>query len=82
MSGPYPSVRGGIATPTAGDVWKFGTTVDIGGRYAPSARVGLNLKMVEQARGTATHVLIQEKLMLIQHAILNGSLPPGNRIFK
>ena len=82
VSGPYPSVRGGIVTLTAGDVWKFGTTVDVGGRYSQSALVGLNLKMVEQTRGTANHVLVQEKVMLIQHAILNGSLPPGNRIFK
>jgi hypothetical protein len=82
VTGPYPDVRGGIATLNAGDVWKYGTTVDPAGRYPLSSLNGLNLKFVEQTAGTRYQVLAQEKLKLIQHAIQNGNLPPGNRIFK
>jgi hypothetical protein len=35
-----------------------------------------------QPTGTASQVLIQEKILLIGYAIASGSLPPGNRIFK
>lgn len=65
-----------------GEVWKYGTTMDPAGRYSASALATLGLNMEIQATGTASQVLVQEKIMLIQYAIENGSLPPGNNIFK
>jgi RHS repeat-associated protein len=82
VAGPYPDVRGGVTTLNVGDVWKYGTAVDPNGRYPLSSLKGLNLKMIEQTTGTRYQVLVREKIMLIQHAIQNGELPPGNRIFK
>jgi hypothetical protein len=46
-AGSHPKRSGGTATLMAGDVWagnvlKFGTTVDVGGRYSQSALAGLN----------------------------------------
>ena len=66
----------------AGDVWKYGTTIDPGGRYPASALKIFNLEYEVQARGNHMTVLVAEKVQLIDYAITHGSLPPGNRIFK
>jgi len=81
-AGAYPDVRNGVTTLKAGDVWKYGTTADPAGRYPSAALQGLGLKMTIQSTGTRYQVLAQEKMMLIQHAVTHGSLPPGNKIFK
>jgi hypothetical protein len=81
-TGPYPDVRNGITYLNAGDVWKYGTTVDPSDRYSASALSTLGLSMQLQTTGTVSQVLVQEKIMLIGYAIRNGSLPPGNKIFK
>jgi hypothetical protein len=80
--GLYPDVRDGTVTLKAGDVWKYGTTVDTNTRYAASALQALNLQMVPQTTGSARQVLTQEKIMLINYAQTHGDLPPGNKIFK
>jgi len=80
--GFYPDVRNGWAYLSAGEVWKYGTTVDPAGRYSGAYLSGLGVSMDVQATGTASQVLIQEKIMLIDYAIGHGSLPPGNSIFK
>jgi hypothetical protein len=80
--GPYPDVRNGTAYLNAGDVWKYGTTVDPSNRYSASYLSTLGVSMQIQATETTSQVLVQEKLMLMQYAVSNGSLPPGNKIFK
>lgn len=80
--GSYLDVRNGITELKAGDVWKYGTTINTDQRYPSSALESLNLRMEIQSSGTPSQVLVQEKLMLINHFISNGSLPPGNKIFK
>jgi len=80
--GLYPNVRGGVSTLAAGDVWKYGTSIDPNGRYPLAGVQGLGLQMVVQTTGNHYQVLAQEKAMLIGYALTHGSLPPGNRIFK
>ena len=80
--GLYPNVRGGLSTLAAGDVWKYGTSIDPNGRYPLAGVQGLGLQMVVQTTGNHYQVLAQEKAMLIGYALTHGSLPPGNRIFK
>ncbi len=80
--GLYPDVRSGVIALKAGDVWKYGTTVDPNTRYAVNTLQALSLQMVPQTSGTAYQVLAQEKIMLIGYAQLHGDLPPGNKIFK
>ena len=80
--GVYPSVRGGMVQLNAGDVWKYGTTVDPEGRYSGTALDALNVRMQPEVVGSVSQVLVAEKIQLIQYAATNGTLPPGNKIFK
>ncbi|WP_238541090.1 RHS repeat-associated core domain-containing protein [Polaromonas sp. CF318] len=81
-SGMYPDVRNGAVFLNAGEVWKYGTTVDPASRYSASTLAALKLQMVPQTVGTHYQVLTQEKIMLITHYTTHGQLPPGNKIFK
>ncbi len=81
-TGLYPDVRNGLVALNAGDVWKYGTSADPSSRYADSALRNLGLSMQVQSTGTKYQVLAQEKMQLIQYAVTNGTLPPGNKIFK
>jgi hypothetical protein len=66
----------------AGEVWKYGITIDPTGRYPAQALSTLGLVMEIQARGTLPQVYVAEKVQLIDYATTHGALPPGNRIFK
>lgn len=80
--GLYPTVGGDLVQLDAGDVWKYGMTIDPSNRYPLAAMQTLGLQMEIQATGTRSRVYVAEKLQLIQYYISHGSLPPGNRIFK
>ena len=81
-SGLYPTVRGDLVQLNAGEVWKYGVSTDPANRYPLAGMQGLSLQMEIQATGSLSQVLVAEKVQLIQHFMTNGSLPPGNRIFK
>jgi hypothetical protein len=81
-SGFYPNVRGGTTFLNAGDVYKYGTTYDLAGRYPMSELIGLNVSIIKQFEGTKSETLVAEKIQLIGYAVSNLRLPPGNRIFK
>ena len=81
-AGLYPTVRGELVQLNAGDVWKYGISTDPAGRYPAQALGVLGLRMDIQATGTLPQVYVAEKAQLIYYFISNGSLPPGNRIFK
>ena len=81
-SGLYPTVAGDLVQMNAGDVWKYGISTNPTGRYPSQALSTLGLVMEIQARGTLPQVYVAEKIQLINYAVTNGSLPPGNRIFK
>lgn len=81
-AGLYPTVGGGLVQMNAGDVWKYGISTDAPGRYPSQALSTLGLRMDIQATGTLPQMYVSEKIQLINYAVSNGSLPPGNRIFK
>jgi len=81
-AGLYPTVRGELVQLNAGDVWKYGISTEPAGRYPAQTLSVLGLRMDIQATGTLPQVYVAEKAQLIYYFISNGSLPPGNRIFK
>jgi hypothetical protein len=81
-AGLYPTVGGNLVQMNAGDVWKYGISTDPAGRYPAQALSTLGLRMDIQATGTLPQMYVAEKIQLINHAVSNGALPPGNRIFK
>ncbi len=81
-TGTYPDVRKGTTQLQAGAVWKYGTTNNSAGRYSSTSLSALGLKLVIQNRGSRAQTLVHEKVKLINYAVRNGALPPGNRIFR
>ena len=85
-NGDYPVAAGGNPVYlNQGDVWKYGTTGDPNGRYPQSYLDNIGstgVTMVPTGTGTYYQTLVQEKTNLIFYFITNGSLPPGNLIFK
>jgi RHS repeat-associated protein len=81
-SGLRPDAWGAPVNLNAGDVYKYGTTVDPAGRYSNSYLGALDVTMEKQAFGSMTFVLIQEKLRLLSYFTVYGQLPPGNKIWR
>lgn len=81
-AGLYPTVGGNLVQMNAGDVWKYGISTDPAGRYPAQHLSVLGLRMDIQTTGTLPQVYVAEKIQLINYAVSNGALPPGNRIFK
>lgn len=83
-SGNYPNVRGGTLHLNAGDVWKYGETTQGFGRYSDSYlnTIGPGVRMVPEYFGTQTEIKVMEKVKIYNHFFNNGTLPPGNRIFR
>jgi len=81
-AGLYPTVGGDLVHLDAGEVWKYGISTDPAGRYPAPALSVLGLRMDIQTTGTLPQVYVAEKMQLINYAVTNGALPPGNRIFK
>ena len=82
-SGYYPNVRGGSVYLNAGDVWKYGeTTRD--DRYSQKYldNTGLGLKMNPVYFGNQMQIKIYEKILIYNYFFSNGTLPPGNKIFR
>ncbi|MGA0611560.1 RHS repeat domain-containing protein [Caldimonas sp. KR1-144] len=80
--GLYPTVRGESVFLNAGDVWKYGISVNAADRYSGHVLKSLGLQMEIQSSGTLPQVYVAEKIQLINYVMSNGSLPPGNKIFK
>jgi hypothetical protein len=81
-SGAYPNVNGGTTMLNVGDVWKYGETTQGFGRYPNSYLNSMGLQMVPQFFGNQMEIKIQEKIMIYGYFMENGSLPPGNSIFR
>lgn len=80
-SGSYPNVRGGTTFLNIGDVWKFGQTTS-GSRYSDNYLNGAGLRKVDLFPGNQMEIKIQEKIMIYGYFMENGTLPPGNSIFR
>jgi RHS repeat-associated protein len=80
--GSYPNVRGGTTTLQAGDVYKYGETSQPDSRYSKTDLQRQGLTYETEFQGSQTMAKIVEKLRIYGHALENGDLPPGNRIFR
>ncbi|UII31974.1 hypothetical protein LVD17_27175 [Fulvivirga ulvae] len=81
--GLYPNVRGEPVWLEAGEVWKYGETTKGFDRYTKAElSVGGSLVMVPEFFGNQMEIKIAEKGKIYGYAIANGTLPPGNKIFR
>jgi len=87
-SGLYPimvhgsNVPIGVTRLNKGEVWKYGETTKGFGRYPAGYLEGLGVKMNPIFFGTTVEIKVQEKIMIYGYTIMNGQLPPGNKIFR
>jgi RHS repeat-associated protein len=81
-TGPYPDVRGGVRMLNAGDVWKYGQSINGSGRYSRAYLTSMGLTYTTEFRGSQMQTLIQEKFKLYGYYTEHGRLPPGNSIFR
>ncbi|MES2733439.1 MAG: RHS repeat-associated core domain-containing protein [Bacteroidota bacterium] len=83
VPGTYLNVRGQMVTLNTGDVWKYGETT--GTRYTQNELATMipgGVRRVNLAPGNKMEIKFMEKFLIYDHFILNGSLPPGNSIFR
>ncbi|MEX2410044.1 MAG: hypothetical protein WD607_01515, partial [Candidatus Paceibacterota bacterium] len=83
--GTYINVRGVPVQMNAGDVWKYGETTKGFGRYSQSTLNNMipgGVSMIPIFQGNVVEIKIQEKIMIYGYSMMNGSLPPGNSIYR
>ncbi|WP_288280153.1 hypothetical protein [uncultured Prevotella sp.] len=81
--GDYKNVRTNqIVHLKEGEVWKIGETTKGSARYSQSSYEFIYFQMKPVFYGTKTEILVEEKTRLLNYYLHNGSLPPGNRIFR
>jgi RHS repeat-associated protein len=84
--GYYPVMKGGFAEPqgevwlNAGDVWKYGKTINPATRYSKTRLDELGLVYERQFSGTPSQALAVEKQKILNYQTEYGTLPPGNKI--
>lgn len=90
VSGQYPVYSSGSSAPTgsthlnAGDVWKFGETTSTG-RYTDGYKSSIGtggVTEVPQVYGNQRQIKMAEKAAIYGYFFQNGTLPPGNKIFR
>ncbi len=83
-SGMYPcyGCSSGVTRLDAGDVWKYGETINPASRYSEAFLRSNNLVQVDEFYGTQIEIKVVEKLKIYNHFWTRGELPPGNRIFR
>ena len=87
--GEYPVMSSGSSTPTgtthlsSGQVWKYGETTS-STRYTPGElnQVGPGVRQVNEFSGTQRQIKMMEKAKIYNYFFQNGTLPPGNKIFR
>jgi len=87
-SGDYPVMSFGSSQPTetmflnAGDVWKYGETINPTTRYDQSFLNGIGVRQDDQFWGNQIQIKIAEKTKIYSYFETHGHLPPGNKIFR
>jgi hypothetical protein len=84
-TGEYVDVRGNVVHLNAGDIWKYGETSNGMSRYSRSTLDNMvpgGVKMFPIFLGNQIEIKVQEKIMIYGYTLMNGSLPPGNKIFR
>lgn len=91
VPGMYPVYTSGSPFPTgtkylnAGDVWKYGETIQGVDRYDRSYLEGIGpggVEMVPQFFGNQLQIKIAEKSKIYGYFLTHGELPAGNKIFR
>ncbi|WP_157859470.1 DUF6443 domain-containing protein [Chryseobacterium angstadtii] len=88
-SGDYPIFTRGSASETGkqslkqGEVWKYGETTS-SDRYSTDYlnSIGKGLIMERQFYGNQMQIKVAEKIKIYNYFLINGQLPPGNKIFR
>jgi len=82
-SGYYPNARGGYVYLNTGDVWKYGETTS-NYRYTQDYlnTTGQGLTRIDLYLGNQMQIKIYEKILIYNYFFQNGTLPPGNKIFR
>lgn len=87
-SGDYPVMSFGSSTPTgsmylnAGEVWKYGETINPATRYDQSFLNGVGVQQENQFYGNQIQIKVAEKTKIYSYFVTHGHLPPGNKIFR
>ncbi len=66
----------------AGDVYKYGETINPTGRYSQTYLNGLGVQQINEFSGNQVEIKVQEKVKIYGYFFANGHLPPGNKIFR
>ncbi|MEO9872989.1 DUF6443 domain-containing protein [Ekhidna sp.] len=84
VPGYYPDVRTGVKWLDTGEVWKYGETTQGMTRYSQSYLdgIGAGVTMVPEFFGTQVEIKVAEKTKIYGYYFRNGTLPPGNKIFR
>lgn len=62
----------------AGQVWKYGTTMNPSDRYSQTFLQKYNLQYQTEFIGPVQAAIMVESMKIVNHAMMYGSLPPGN----
>jgi hypothetical protein len=84
-AGTYIDVRGVPVQLNAGDIWKYGETINGQGRYSNfelNTMIPGGVIFKEFYWGNQVQIKIMEKYMIYGYFFNHGSLPPGNKIFR
>lgn len=89
VDGEYPVYSSGFSAPTgsthlsAGAVWKYGETTS-NDRYSRSelGQIGPGVQQYNEFSGTQRQIKMMEKTKIYNYFFQNGTLPPGNKIFR
>ena len=89
-NGFYPVMKRGFKEPqggtwlNAGEVWKYGTTVNPSTRYLGVLlnNTGKGLRYDQMMSGTLPQALSAEKVAIQNYRQMFGKLPPGNKMVK
>jgi hypothetical protein len=66
----------------AGEVWKYGETINPTTRYDQSFLNGLGVRQLNEYWGNQLQIKIAEKTKIYSYFAIHGHLPPGNKIFR
>jgi RHS repeat-associated protein len=86
--GKYPIMSFGSSTSTgemylnAGDVWKYGETINPTTRYSETFKNGVGVYQEDQFWGNQIQIKVAEKTRIYSYFVTHGFLPPGNKVFR
>ncbi len=63
-------------------VWKYGESINIKARYSQPWLTKNLVRIEEQYFGNQVQIKVEEKKKIYAYFLINGHLPPGNKIFR